>query len=185
MKIVYLCQSYYTNIENCMNRTILQLQNIRQELCKKHRQTDSESAEDSCAGDILSAADRLRNADVVVAGGYGVGSAENFKLLYKLAEVLHAEVGATRAAIDAGFCADGIMIGSTGLTVHPRLYVACGISGARQHTSGIKDCDRLVSINIDAEAPINQLADKVIVDRVEDVLPTLISSPQTLTDENL
>lgn len=161
------------------------MRNIKQTLCSKHTSSKANSqnvegeeglleklSDDSQTTGNIS--NLLRNAEVVVAGGYGVGSRNNFQMLYKLAEVLHGQVGATRAAIDAGFCDRDIMIGSTGITVHPKLYIACGISGARQHTSGIKDCGKLISINTDAEAPINKLADKFIQGRIEDVLPQLI-----------
>lgn len=144
------------------------MRNIKQALCSKHAPLPD------APQSTQSHSDQLCDADVVIAGGYGVGSRDNFQMLYQLAEKLHGQVGATRAAIDAGFCDRGIMIGSTGITVHPKLYIACGISGARQHVSGIKDCDRLISINIDADAPINKLADQFIQGRIEDVLPQLI-----------
>ena len=116
----------------------------------------------------------LKSASVVVAGGYGVGSRENFELLFNLAKELHGEVGASRAAVDAGFVEHDRMIGQTGLTVRPKLYIACGISGQLQHTIGMQESDIIVSINTDSNAPINAIADYVITGRVEEVLPKMI-----------
>ena len=92
----------------------------------------------------------LKDASVVVAGGYGVGSRENFDLLFDLAKELHGEVGATRAAVDAGFVGHDRMIGQTGITVRPKLYIACGISGQIQHTIGMQESAIIVSINTGA-----------------------------------
>jgi electron transfer flavoprotein alpha subunit len=116
----------------------------------------------------------LKGANVVVAGGYGMGSKEGFKLCYDLAEVLGAEVGASRAATDAGYCEHERMIGQTGLTVRPKLYIACGISGQVQHTVGMDSSSIIVSINSDADAPINKIADYAIVGKVEEVIPKMI-----------
>ena len=116
----------------------------------------------------------LKGASVVVAGGYGVGSRENFNLLFDLAKELHGEVGASRAAVDAGFVEHDRMIGQTGLTVRPKLYIACGISGQIQHTIGMQDSAVIVSVNSDPEAPINAIADYVITGRVEEVVPKMI-----------
>ena len=116
----------------------------------------------------------LKGASVVVAGGYGVGSRENFELLFDLAKELHGEVGASRAAVDAGFVEHDRMIGQTGLTVRPKLYIACGISGQIQHTIGMQESAVIVSINSDPDAPINAIADYVITGRVEEVLPKMI-----------
>lgn len=116
----------------------------------------------------------LKGASIVVAGGYGVGSRENFDLLFELAEELHGEVGASRAAVDAGFVGHDRMIGQTGLTVRPKLYIACGISGQIQHTIGMQESAVIVSINNDPEAPVNAIADYVIIGRVEEVLPKMI-----------
>ena len=116
----------------------------------------------------------LKGASVVVAGGYGVGSHENFELLFDLAKELHGEVGASRAAVDAGFVDHDRMIGQTGLTVRPKLYIACGISGQIQHTIGMQESAVIVSINSDPDAPINAIADYVITGRVEEVLPKMI-----------
>ncbi len=116
----------------------------------------------------------LKNSPIVVAGGYGVGSKEGFDLLFDLAKELHAEVGASRAAVDAGFCDHDRQIGQTGLTVRPKLYIACGISGQIQHVAGMQDAGIIISINNDPNAPINTIADYVIQGTVEDVLPKLI-----------
>lgn len=116
----------------------------------------------------------LKDAKVVIAGGYGVGSRENFELLYKLAGLLHAEVGATRAAVDAGYADHSTMIGQTGLTVKPKLYIAVGISGQVQHTVGMDKADTVVSINIDADAPMNKFANYVIVGDARETVTKLI-----------
>lgn len=118
----------------------------------------------------------LKEASIVVAGGYGVGSRANFQLLFDLAKELHAEVGATRAAVDAGLISPNRMIGQTGLTVRPKLYIACGISGQIQHIAGMQESAIIISINSDPHAPINAIADYVILGRVEDVVPKMISS---------
>ena len=116
----------------------------------------------------------IKNASIIVAGGYGVGSKENFDLLFQLADTLGAEVGASRAAVDAGFTEHERQIGQTGVTVHPKLYIACGISGQIQHIAGMQDSSIIISINNDPNAPINAIADYVITGDIEDVLPKLI-----------
>lgn len=116
----------------------------------------------------------LKGAPIVVAGGYGVGSKENFDLLYELAKELHAEVGASRAAVDAGWVDHDRQIGQTGVTVRPKLYIACGISGQIQHIAGMQESGIVISVNNDANAPINTIADYVITGTVEDVLPKMI-----------
>ena len=116
----------------------------------------------------------LKGAPIIVAGGYGVGSRENFDLLFKLAKELHGEVGASRAAVDAGWIDHDRQIGQTGLTVHPKVYIACGISGQIQHIAGMQDSGIIISINTDPDAPINKIADYVIVGSVEGVVPKLI-----------
>ncbi|MBQ6604044.1 MAG: electron transfer flavoprotein subunit alpha/FixB family protein [Tidjanibacter sp.] len=123
---------------------------------------------------VQPAANNLSGAPIVVAGGYGMGSKEGFDMLYELADVLHAEVGASRAAIDAGYCASNLQIGQTGVTVRPKLYIACGISGQIQHIAGMQESGIIISINSDPAAPINTIADYVIVGRVEDVVPKMI-----------
>ena len=116
----------------------------------------------------------LKGAPIIVAGGYGVGYRENFDLLFKLAKELHGEVGASRAAVDAGWIDHDRQIGQTGLTVHPKVYIACGISGQIQHIAGMQDSGIIISINTDPDAPINKIADYVIVGSVEEVVPKLI-----------
>lgn len=116
----------------------------------------------------------IKNSPIIVAGGYGMGSKENFDLLYKLAETLGGEVGASRAAVDAGFCEHDRQIGQTGVTVRPKLYIACGISGQIQHIAGMQESSIIISINNDPDAPINTIADFVINGNAEDVIPKLI-----------
>lgn len=116
----------------------------------------------------------LKGSPVIVAGGYGVGSKENFDLLTKFADVLGGEVGASRAAVDAGWVDHDRQIGQTGVTVRPKLYIACGISGQIQHIAGMQDSSIIISINSDPDAPINAIADYVITGKMEDVLPKLI-----------
>ena len=116
----------------------------------------------------------IKNAPIIVSGGYGVGSKENFDLLFKLANVLGAEVGATRAAVDAGWVEHARQVGQTGTTVRPKLYIACGISGQIQHIAGMQESSIIISINNDPNAPINTIADYVITGDLEDVVPKLI-----------
>lgn len=116
----------------------------------------------------------LKGASIVVAGGYGVGSKEGFGQLFEFAKEIHAEVGASRAAVDAGWIDNDRQIGQTGITVHPKVYIACGISGQIQHIAGMQDAGIIISINSDPEAPINAIADYVINGTVEEVLPKLI-----------
>lgn len=123
---------------------------------------------------VEKAKNNLKGAPIIVAGGYGVGSKEGFDLLRKLADELHGEVGASRAAVDAGFCEHDSQIGQTGVTVRPKVYIACGISGAIQHVAGMKESGIIISINTDPEAPINQIADYIITGSVEEVVPKFI-----------
>ncbi len=116
----------------------------------------------------------IKNASIIVAGGYGVGSKENFQLLHDLADTLGAEVGASRAAVDAGFTEHARQIGQTGVTVRPKLYIACGISGQIQHIAGMQESSIIISVNNDPNAPINTIADYVINGNIEDVVPKLI-----------
>lgn len=116
----------------------------------------------------------IKNSPIIVSGGYGVGSKEGFDMLFELASVLGAEVGATRAAVDAGFAEHARQIGQTGVTVRPKLYIACGISGQIQHIAGMQDSSIIISINPDPDAPINTIADYVITGNYEDVVPKLI-----------
>lgn len=116
----------------------------------------------------------IKNSPIIVSGGYGVGSRENFQLLYQLADVLGAEVGASRAAVDAGFTEHERQVGQTGVTVRPKVYIACGISGQIQHIAGMQDSSIIISINNDPNAPINTIADYVITGDVEKVIPKMI-----------
>ena len=116
----------------------------------------------------------IKNSAIIVAGGYGMGSKEGFDLLYELADTIGAEVGASRAAVDAGFVEHERQIGQTGVTVRPKLYIACGISGQIQHIAGMQESSIIISINNDPNAPINTIADYVINGNVEDVIPKLI-----------
>lgn len=116
----------------------------------------------------------IKGAPIIIAGGYGMGSKDNFQLLYDLADTLGGEVGASRAAVDAGFTEHDRQIGQTGVTVRPKLYIACGISGQIQHIAGMQDSSIILSINNDPDAPINTIADYVITGNVEDVIPKLI-----------
>lgn len=123
---------------------------------------------------VEAAKHNLKGAPIVVAGGYGVGSKEGFDLLFQLAKELHGEVGASRAAVDAGWIDHDRQIGQTGLTVHPKVYIACGISGQIQHIAGMQDAGIIISINNDPDAPINKIADYVVNGTVEEVVPKLI-----------
>ena len=118
--------------------------------------------------------DNIKGAPIIVAGGYGVGSKENFNLLFELAEVLGGEVGASRAAVDAGYIEHERQIGQTGTTVRPKLYIACGISGQIQHRAGMEESAQIIAINTDPEAPINSIADYVITGDVSEIIPKMI-----------
>lgn len=118
----------------------------------------------------------IKGAPIIVAGGYGVGSREGFSQLFDLAHLLGGEVGASRAAVDAGFADHARQVGQTGVTVRPKLYIACGISGQVQHTAGMSESQMIISINTDPEAPINQIADYSIEGDVQEVIARFISA---------
>ena len=116
----------------------------------------------------------IKGAPIIISGGYGVGSKENFDLLYDLASVIGGEVGASRAAVDAGYADHDRQIGQTGITVRPKLYIACGISGQIQHIAGMQESAIIVAINNDKAARINSIADYVITGDIEKVIPKMI-----------
>ncbi len=116
----------------------------------------------------------IKGSPILVSGGYGMGSRDGFNLLFELADVIGAEVGASRAAVDAGFADHERQVGQTGVTVRPKLYIACGISGQVQHTAGMQESAMIISINNDPNAPINAIADFVITGDVNEVVPKMI-----------
>ena len=117
----------------------------------------------------------LKAAPIIVAGGYGMGSADNFKLIHELAAVIGAEVAGSRAAVDAGFVPPERQVGQTGVTVRPKLYIACGISGAIQHRAGMQESNKIIAINTDPEAPIFNVAHYGIVGDAMQVIPMFIN----------
>lgn len=118
----------------------------------------------------------IKGSQIIVAGGFGVGSKENFQQIFELAKVLGAEVGASRAAVDAGFADHARQIGQTGVTVRPKLFISCGISGQIQHTAGMDQSAMIISINSDPDAPIHKIADYAIVGDLNEVIPRMIKS---------
>jgi electron transfer flavoprotein alpha subunit len=119
---------------------------------------------------------KLEEAAVVVTGGRGMGGPENFNILQELAGLLGGAVGATRAVVDAGWMPYAMQVGQTGKTVKPNVYIACGVSGAMQHTVGMKGSKNIISVNKDEEAPIFKLSDLGIVGDVHKVVPQIIEA---------
>ena len=118
----------------------------------------------------------LKGAQIIVAGGYGVGSASNFKLIHELAKTLGGQVGASRAAVDAGWIDHDHQIGQTGVTVRPKLYIACGISGSVQHRAGMAESKKIIAINTDPAAPIFSVAHYGIIGDLNQVIPMMIKA---------
>jgi electron transfer flavoprotein alpha subunit len=118
----------------------------------------------------------LKGAQIIVAGGYGVGSAANFKLIHELARTLGGQVGASRAAVDAGWIDHDHQIGQTGVTVRPKLYIACGISGSVQHRAGMAESKKIIAINTDPAAPIFSVAHYGIIGDLNQVIPMMIKA---------
>ena len=125
----------------------------------------------------------LKAARVIVAGGAGVGSRENFRLLEDLAEALGGAVAGSRAAVDLGYIGNDHQVGQTGVTVHPALYIACGISGAVQHISGMQDSAKILAINTDRDAPIFSIAHYGIVGDLKVVLPQMIKAVRSRVEQ--
>ena len=125
----------------------------------------------------------ISEANVLVAGGRGIGSEENFKMLKELAEVMNGSSAASRAAVEKGWVDKDYQVGQTGKTVRPNIYVACGISGAIQHAAGMQDSDMIIAINKDANAPIMKIADYAIVGDVNKVVPEFIAQLKAMKEE--
>ena len=118
----------------------------------------------------------LKAAPIIISGGYGMGSKENFQLLYDLAETIGGEVAGSRAAVDAGFVEHVRQVGQTGVTVRPKLYIAAGISGAIQHRAGMQEANKIIAINTDPEAPIFDICHYGIVGDAMEVIPAFIET---------
>jgi electron transfer flavoprotein alpha subunit len=125
----------------------------------------------------------IEKAEVIVAGGKGVGGPEGFKYLEELAGILGGTIGASRKAVDAGWISEDRQVGQTGKSVKPILYIAVGISGAAQHMIGVREATRIIAINIDPEAPILNQADYSVIGDYREVIPALIEELKTLKEK--
>ena len=117
----------------------------------------------------------LKAAPIIVSGGYGMGSVDNFQLIHELAAAIGGEVAGSRAAVDAGFVPPERQVGQTGVTVRPKLYIACGISGAIQHRAGMQESNKIIAINTDPEAPIFGVAHYGIIGDAAQIIPMFIN----------
>jgi electron transfer flavoprotein alpha subunit len=126
----------------------------------------------------------LTEADIIISGGRGMKNPENFEILFECANVIGAAVGASRAAVDAGWAPHSMQVGQTGATVSPKVYIACGISGSVQHFAGMKTSGLIIAVNTDAEANISQKCDYYIVSDLFEIVPLLTRELKLVVDEN-
>jgi electron transfer flavoprotein alpha subunit len=126
----------------------------------------------------------LTEADIIISGGRGMEKPENFEILFECASVIGAAVGASRAAVDAGWAPHSMQVGQTGATVSPKVYIACGISGSVQHFAGMKTSGLIIAVNTDAEANISQKCDYYIVADLFEIVPLLTRELKLVVNEN-